>query len=235
MELLPVLDLPEPDPEPEVTIEHTDLTDTSTESKDIFINAPRNEENLKTIPKKTKRVRIAEIATLLESEDEAEDCDYHAPPEEKKEEENIVISPKPKPKKPKSEKQLAHLKRIRVLAAEKKRATKLEKVAMEKMVKEQLKKKKLAQDAEDEKFTEDFRMRMNIPSDEQLAKSQREKEENMYKDFLLNMKKYKHHKDIHRPTPSAPPPPTPAKKPTPIPVAPINIKPDNPFSRAFDW
>ena len=242
MELLPVLEIPEPEQpreEKEVTIEHTDLTDTSTETQDIFINAPKNEENIKTIPKKTKKVRMAEIATLMESEDEAEECDYHAPPLEKEVEKEveIPISPPPKPKKPKSAKQLAHLKRIRVLAAEKKRANRLEKEAIEEVVKEKMKKKKQAQKAEDVRFSEDFKIRMGIKSDEEMAKIQAEREANMYSDFLLNMKKFNTHAQQHNVTPSAPPPPKPApKKPTPPPpCAPINIIPDNPYSSAFDW
>lgn len=232
MELLPVLDEPEPPrEEKEVTIEHTDLTEMSTESNDIFYDKPVNKDNIKTIPKKTKRVRITELPLPVESDDEGE-CDYHAPPLEPELE--IPISPPPKPKKQKSEKQLAHLKRIRVLAADKKRAIRLEKAAIEKEVKDKIKKKKAAQQEEDDRFSRDFKERMGIASDEQLAKSQEEKEQGMYKDFLLNMKKYKHHKDLHRPTPSAPPPPK--KKPTsPPPCAPINIVPENPYTCAFDW
>lgn len=131
---------------------------------------------------------------------------------------------------------MAHLKRIRVLAAEKKRATRLEKEAIAKVVREKMKKKREAQEEEDARFSKDFKERMNIASDEQLAKIQVIKEENMYKDFLLNMKKYKHHKDKHRPTPSASPPPkSKLRNPTPIPCAPINVTPENPFAAAFDW
>ena len=242
MDLLPVLELvkEEPTENIEVTIEHVDLTDTSTESADIFISAPSNETTVKAIPKKTKRVKMSEIQQLIKTDEPEEE--EHEEPEvfeesEAEAEPTPPPSPKKKVKKKATEKQLAHLKRIRLLAAEKKKANKLERLAAETKVKETIKQRRENKKKQKDEYTDDFRERMSIATDQELQILKVEKEAAAYRAFLNNMKTYKAHKQEYKPAPAPPPAPPPvrAPPPRPKPSAPINVVPENPFSCAFDW
>ena len=130
-----------------------------------------------------------------------------------------------------SQKQTEHLKRIRIKAIEAKRIKKLERMAVEKEIKEKMKQKKLEDKLENELYTEEFRAKMKIKTREQISNNIIETERLEYAKF----KKMQYETKVNA-TPSAPPaPPAPKRTPTQPPFNPIQQAQPNPFASAFDW
>ncbi len=195
------------------------------EPSDIFIGKPTN-GNVK-MPT-NKDVRRKKTVTKKEV----------TIPDEISEVEEEVIKPK---KKPLSEKQKAHLERIRVKALEAKK----EKARMKKEVKErvevevkQKRQRKKAQPKE-ETLSEDFKQRLKVPSEEEVAQKKMKDDEMSFMNFMSNMEKYQKIRYDYE-SKKQPKPQPPKQKPTPKPVnrvVPETIKPRdiNPYESIFQW
>lgn len=166
-----------------------------------------------------------------------------------------------KTKKPISEKQKAHLERIRIKAAETKRLKAMEKQLITERVTAELKgtrkkQKKKAGENIGEEMTEDFKKQMKIPTAEEKAEVKRKADETQFMDFMANMEKfqrmrYEHDQKTKRENE--------AKRiqqqkafeieskkkrviqrqaqpiPAPHPQPDILKPPDNPYAGAFNW
>jgi len=159
--------------------------------------------------------------------------------------EPVSAPPATKVKKPLSEKQKAHLVRAREKAKQKaKEKRELKKAVEERVVAEIIKTKEpVIKPHVPHKITEDFKERMNIPTEEEIIAARLLKEENEFFEFTAKMKKYnafqkyieEQNKPIHvvtaPPRASAPPPP-------PKPVINVNellVPKENPYDKMFDW
>jgi len=250
MDKLPTLDietdlqnLQDTDEETEIIVE--DLSCASnysadiTKPSDIFMGKPTN-ENYK---KRNTITSNKERKVVLKKDIEIPD-DFKEVSEDEISAQEVVA-----PKKKLSEKQKAHLERIRIKA----RDAKLEKARLKKEIKEKVeievkakrsiqKGKKISQ-PEPEKISEDFKQRLNIPSDEEKAKLKQEKEQMSFLNFMSNMEKYKTMKYDYKAkkTASAPKTELPPKLPPkqvqsqPLPTTVQPKKPFNEYDGLFEW
>ena len=203
--------------------------------EDIFVGKPTNGKGKKLVKRS-----ITPQETLAVEEPEEE------PP--------LKI----KTKKPVSEKQKAHLERIRIKAAEKRRMNKLEKDAIKERVTAEVKAKGRKKKEENigEEMTEDFKKQMKLPTAEEEAEAKRKADESQFMDFMANMEKfqrmkYEHDQKTHRENEQkklerqrAIETENRKKKviqrqaqqiPAPHPQPAILKPPDNPYAGAFNW
>ncbi len=166
-------------------------------------------------------------------------------------EEEEEIKPVTKRKKVISEKQKAHLERIRSKAAEKKRIQRLEKQAITDRVTAEMEakksKKKIKVVMEDKPLTDDFKERMKIPSAEEEKQKKIKSDENQFMDFMMNMEKFEKMRHEHQQKINAKRQKTidaenkkkavirPKPRTVPHPQSSILKPPSNPYHSAFDW
>ena len=198
---------------------------------DIFIGKPTNGFTKPTNKdiRRTKKVTKKEIEM----------------PDEISAENSTEIEEKPI-KKPLSEKQKAHLERIRVKALEAKkekaRLKKEVKLKVDTEVKARQRKKK--ETIKEPELSEDFKQRLNVPSEEDMAKQKIENDQTSFHNFMTNMEKYKkwkyEAKEAKMPVTKPAPVPKPAQKQVPKPapkLLPETVKPvvSNPYDSLFQW
>lgn len=144
--------------------------------EDIFQGKPTNGTIRSPI-----RATTQMVSTQVEVPEEEEDVPV---PEVKK----------PKRKKPISEKQKAHLERMRIKAKEARETKKLMKQTIKERVTAELKaakpKKKKVPIEESEEITEDFKVKMKIPTEKEEVEIKRKAEETQFLDFMSNMERF---------------------------------------------
>jgi hypothetical protein len=226
----------ESDTEENVSIVVEDLTGDvlpKTEPDQIFMNKPTNgkvkmptNKNIskKVVPKKEVEIPVTEVTEVVEGDEEE----------------------KPK-KKQLSEKQRAHLEKIRAKALEAKR----EKMRLKKEVKERVEvevkktrqRRKKEVEPQKEELSEDFKQRLKVPSDEEIQMKKKKEEEMSFINFMSNMEKYQYmrhsweqEKQARQPKPKPPPTPKQERKPAPqkLPET-VKPKPLNPYEELFKW
>lgn len=198
------------------------------DASDIFIGKPTNGNVKMPTNKSVKRSK-----TVTKKEVEIPDDLVDTEVEEE------IIKPK---KKPLSEKQKAHLERIRVKALEaKKEKARLKKEIKEKVeveVKQTRQRKK--KEPVKEELSQDFKKRLNVPSDEEILKKKQETEQMSFINFMSNMEKYQKIRYDYESKKAQPKPQPPKPKPQPKPQnnkIPETIKPQqvNPYDSIFQW
>tara|TARA_R110001606_G_C15244766_1_gene636671 strand:+ start:62 stop:811 length:750 start_codon:yes stop_codon:yes gene_type:complete len=167
---------------------------------------------------------------------------------------------KTKRKKPLSEKQKAHLERARIKAAEAKMIKQLEKQAIKERIAEEMKAAKAAKKKvkvePPPQVTEDFKVKMNLPTAEEQAATKKKTDENQFMDFMSNMEKFQRLQYDHQEKVKAGKRAAlaeqqkkneienrkkkvtirqPQQIPAPHPQPNILKPPSNPYSGAFDW
>jgi hypothetical protein len=253
MEFLPKLDIEEDlailedMDEPVINVTETDLSVDQVEDKpmDIFVGKPTN-NNKVSRPSNKKQVKIKEPKQTIKALTDIE------------EEEEVEVKPLKKVKKPLSEKQKAHLERIRVKALEKKkekaamRKAALQKVNEDYEAKKTYKKRTIKPNPKIIKEDIEHSQPNNLTPEQNTIKKQQQQtkpksEDDSFIDFMSNMGKYQHYMTEYnkkqavktKPKPALRPVVNPDVKivkstPTPIPKI-LKQQPDNPYDSIFKW
>ncbi len=230
--------------EVEVIVEDLSIPAEITKPDDIFMGRPTNQNYKKTPAIKSVKERKLVTKTEIEIPD-----DYK---EENVAVEETVAEKPQKKKRVLSERQKEHLAKARIKARE----AHLEKTRLKKEIKQKVKveveakrKQQKEEPVKKEELSEDFKERLKVPSEEEVAAAKKQKEEMSFLNFMSNMEKYKVMKYEHRskkekeepkPKKVIPPRPQVQRQQTTnvqsqsLPDI-VKPKPQNPYEGLFQW
>ena len=159
------------------------------------------------------------------------------------EEPPVQLTKSGRPKRPRTQKQIDHLNRVRKKAVDKMKQKKQDRLESEKLAKELIKQKRAKEKADKLKDKAKDLVK-DQPSEEEIREQKRLKDEEQFGMFVANMEKfermrYEYH-EKNKPKPTPPPAPKPTPKPTPCATPPppaISLiqNPTNPYASAFNW